>query len=41
MADDKSAARRVAEESNPVGFIRRLKGLPLVKKVLRIFDRFL
>lgn len=41
MTERRGAAKRIAEESNPVGFVRKLKGLPVVKQVLRIIDRFL
>jgi len=36
-----AAARAVLEDSNPVGFWRRIRGLPVVKQLLWIADRFL
>ena len=41
MGKAQDAARNVAEESNPVGFLKKLRGLPLIKQVLRVLDRFL
>ncbi len=35
------AAKAVADESNPVGFVQRLRGMPVIKQILRILDRFL
>ena len=41
MSKAKDAARAALDQSNPVTFIRRLKGLPLIKQMLRVLDRFL
>lgn len=41
MGKAQDAATNVAEESNPVGFLKKLRGLPLIKQVWRVLDRFL
>ncbi len=41
MNKARDAAKGVAEESNPVGFLRKLRGLPVIKQILRVVDRFL
>lgn len=41
MSKARDAAKGVVEESNPVGFVRNLRGLPVIKQILRVLDRFL
>ncbi len=41
MGKTRDAARGVADESNPVGFLKRLRDVPVFKQVLRVLDRFL
>ena len=41
MSKVRDAARNVTEESNPVGFVKRLRGLPVIKQISRVIDRFL
>lgn len=41
MDKSRKAAKNVSDESNPVRFVKKLRGLPVVKQVLRVFDRFL
>ncbi len=41
MSKARDAAKNVAEESNPVSFVKKLRELPLIKQVLRVLDRFL
>ena len=41
MSKYRDAARRVVEDSNPVSFAQRIRGLPVIKQILWILDRFL
>ncbi len=41
MATIKDTAANVVEESNPVSFVKKLRGLPVIKQLLRVLDRFL
>ena len=41
MDKAKDAAKGVVNESNPIGFLRRLRGMPVIKQVLRVLDRFI
>lgn len=37
----RKAAKDVAHQSQPVGFVGKLRGLPVFKQIFRVFDRFL
>ncbi len=41
MDKTRSAAKNVADESNPVSFMKKLRGLPVIKQIFRVVDRFL
>ena len=41
MSKSSNAAKEVLAESNPVTFVQRLRGLPVIKQVFRVLDRFL
>ena len=41
MSRARDAAKAVLDESNPVGFVERLREMPVIKRILRILDRLL
>lgn len=41
MGTAKRAAQTVVDESNPVSFMRRLREMPLLKRIFAVIDRFL
>ena len=41
MGKARDAAKNVADESNPVGFMKRLRGVPVIGRIFRVLDRFL
>lgn len=41
MDKTRKAAKNVADESNPIGFAKKLRGLPVIKQIFRVLDRFL
>ncbi|MFP3882691.1 MAG: hypothetical protein ACLFRT_11860 [Actinomycetota bacterium] len=41
MSKFRRAARTVAHESNPVTFVRRLRGMPVLRRIFAFIDRLL
>ena len=41
MSKARDAAKNVADESDPVGFLKKLRGMPVIKQIVRVIDRFL
>lgn len=41
MSKTTTAAKKIAEESNPVNFVQKLKKMPVTRRIVKVFDRFL